>query len=373
MNPSNPFIISGYVSPDYFCDREKETQKIISAVTSGRNITLFSIRRLGKTGLINHVLNKLGSNRNRTLFYMDILPTQNINEFMNLLTNEVITKIESKSEKVFKKIGELFKGIRPAISLDSVSGMPNLSFNFASEAEAANTIDQLFKYLSGQKKKLIIAIDEFQQIVNYPEKNTEALLRSHIQRLTNVNFIFSGSQKHMLTSIFSHYGKPFYQSTEMMELNKLEAAEYLVFIKAKFEFGGIEINNEQIKRILNWTRGHTFYTQFFCNRLFSMGLKVIQDESISRLMYEIMNENEAVYINYRNLLTDFQWKVLRAIAKEGKIKLIHSKEFISKHDLHTPSSVQAAVSALLNKEMIYKDNDEYFIYDVFLEHWLERY
>ena len=69
---------------------------------------------------------------------MDILPTQNINEFMNLLTNEVITKIESKSEKVFKKIGELFKGIRPAISLDSVSGMPNLSFNFASEAEAAN-------------------------------------------------------------------------------------------------------------------------------------------------------------------------------------------------------------------------------------------
>ena len=159
----------------------------------------------------------------------------------------------------------------------------------------------------------------------------------------------------------------------MMELNKLDMTEYSKFIKEKFEFGRIEINGEQIKRILEWTKTHTYYTQFICNRLWGSGTKIISDETISSLMNEIMDENEAVYINYRNLLTDFQWKVLKAIAKEGNIKLIHSKEFISKHNLHTPSSVQTAAGALLNKEMIYKDNNEYYIYDVFLEHWLEKH
>jgi len=73
------------------------------------------------------------------------------------------------------------------------------------------------------------------------------------------------------------------------------------------------------------------------------------------------------------LLTDYQWKVLIAIAIEGNAKLITSKDFIAKHNLGTPSSVHSAVKALLSKEMIYKEQEDYFIYDVFLERWLEGF
>lgn len=103
------------------------------------------------------------------------------------------------------------------------------------------------------------------------------------------------------------------------------------------------------------------------------GQKKITGEVIMTVMNEMMDENEAVFISYRNLLTDHQWKVLRAIAKEGCIKKILSKDFISKHKLHTTSSVQTSIKALLNKEMVYKENEFYFVHDVFLERWLKMY
>lgn len=373
MNIKNPFLVSGYISPAYFCDREKETKKIISAVNSGRNATLFSIRRIGKTGLIEHVFYYLKNKKNLKLIYINILPTQNVQDLINVFANNIVGKFESKPELIVKKIAKIFSSVRPVISFDSATGTPRVNFDIRNEKEKTNTIEQIFSYLSLQKDKIVIAIDEFQQITNYPEKNIEAVLRTNIQRLRNVNFIFSGSHQHLLTSMFSQYGKPFYQSTDMLHVNKLDRDRYSEFIQSKFSLGKMEINTKSIDKILDWTRSHTFYTQFFCNRLWAKGQKKITDEVVTTIMNEILEENEAVFINYRNLLTDHQWKVLKAIAKEGSIKKILSKDFIFKHKLHTTSSVQTSIKALLDKEMVYKENEFYFVYDVFLERWLEMY
>ena len=54
MKLYNPFVVYGYVSPEYFCDRKEETESLISALRNGRNITLMSPRRMGKTGLIHN-------------------------------------------------------------------------------------------------------------------------------------------------------------------------------------------------------------------------------------------------------------------------------------------------------------------------------
>lgn len=55
MKPQNPFLIAGYHSPEYFCDRETETKTIINALENNRNLTLIAPRRMGKTGLIKNV------------------------------------------------------------------------------------------------------------------------------------------------------------------------------------------------------------------------------------------------------------------------------------------------------------------------------
>lgn len=372
MKPENPFLVSGYYSPGYFCNRSKETSRVVSALTNERNITIFSIRRLGKTGLIEHVFNKLGTDKRNYLFYMDILSTTHLAGFVNLFASTVLNKLESKPEKFIKKIGEIFSSIRPIISFDPNTGAPALQFNIQSVEDADRSLEKIFTYLKTSGRRIIIAIDEFQQITNYPENNVEAILRSHIQHAAGVNFVFSGSQKHVLLSIFSKYGKPFYQSTEMMQLERISEKDYSEFIVTKFKKGIKKINNHTAVKILEICRRHTYYVQFLCNRLYGLKDSTITESLINSTLENILKENEPVYISYRNLLTEYQWKVLTAIAIEGNAKLITSKDFIAKHNLGTPSSVHSAVKALLNKEMIYKEGDDYLIYDVFLERWLEN-
>lgn len=371
MKPENPFLVSGYYSPEYFCDREKETERVVKALANGRNITIFSIRRLGKTGLIEHVFNKLKSVKKNNLFYIDILPTTNLSSFINLFASVLLGKLESKPEKFIKKIGELFKGIRPVITFDPYTGLPTMQLNIQSVEDADKSLQKIFSYLKESRKKIFIAIDEFQQITNYPEKNVEAILRTNIQRAVGVNFIFSGSQKHTLLSIFSQYGNPFYQSTEMMQLERITEKDYSEFIISKFEKGKKNISRSTVTKILNLCRLHTYYVQLLCNRLYGLMDSTITESLVKNTLESVLKENEPVYINYRNLLTDYQWKVLTAVALEGNAKLITSKDFISKYHLGTPSSVHGAVRALLSKEMIYKEGDDYFVYDVFLERWLE--
>ena len=51
----NPFVVGTYISKEYFCDRRVETESLEEHVRNGRNVVLFSERRMGKTGLIQHV------------------------------------------------------------------------------------------------------------------------------------------------------------------------------------------------------------------------------------------------------------------------------------------------------------------------------
>jgi hypothetical protein len=266
----------------------------------------------------------------------------------------------------------LFTSLRPTITFEHITGLPNIQFRLETEKDIAQTLEQVFKYIKKQKKRVVIAIDEFQQITDYPEKNIEAILRANIQKATNTTFIFSGSHKHILLSIFREYGRPFYQSTELHLLEKIKDEYYKKFIKSKFEKGGKKIKVAQAERILEITRTHTFYVQFLCNRLYSHSVQSITDEIIGKTLLEILSENESVYINYRNLLTESQWNLLRAIAKEGSAKKLLSRKFIQTYKLSAASSVQAAIGALTDKEMIYKTGDSYYVYDVFLERWLER-
>lgn len=372
MKPENPFLVSGYYSPEYFCNRREETDRIIDALANGRNITIFSIRRLGKTGLIEHVFNKMKSDKKKNLFYLDILSTTNLSGFVNLFATAVLGKLESKPEKFIKKIGEIFSSIRPVISFDPVSGVPSLHFTIQSVEDADRSLEKIFAYLRESGRKIIIAIDEFQQITNYPEKNVEAVLRTHIQHAAGVNFIFSGSRKHLLLSIFSRYGNPFYQSTELMQLERISEKDYCTFIISKFEKGKKKINNTTALKILEVCRRHTYYVQFLCNRLYGLKDSNITESLVNSALESILKENEPIYISYRNLLTEYQWRVLTAIAIEGNAKLITSKDFIARHNLGTPSSVHSAVKALLDKEMIYKEGGDYFIYDLFMERWLEK-
>jgi uncharacterized protein len=364
----NPFLISGYLSPEYFCDREEETARMLNAISNGRHLTLFSPRRMGKTGLIRHLFYKANKKNEFIPVYLDIMATTNIREFSEIFGRSVLTAI-GKNEALMKKILKSLSSLRLKLTIDHLTGEPALSLDVNNAREAEKSLDTIFRYISVQPYRIAIAIDEFQQITNYPEKNLEAILRTHFQAVNNVSIIFSGSRKHILTEIFSSPDRPFYNISEMMEIGSIPEEAYKLFIKAKFNKGAILISDQALERIIEITGLHTFYVQYFCNRLYG-SLKKIDTEQVELSMITILRENEPVYANYLNLLTTMQYRVLKAIALNGGIENPLSKEFLSDYDLGAASSVSQAIKSLSDKEFVFFSKNRYRLNDVFLGQWI---
>lgn len=364
----NPFLISGYMSPEYFCNRNLETDRIINSCLNQRNITLISSRRMGKTGLIFHSFYQFNEKNDVIPVYLDILSTTNLKEFTEALGNALLTSL-AKTESGLKKFIKQFSHLRPELSFNPFSGEPKMSLGIRNSDEALSSLEAIFHIISERKTLFIIAIDEFQQIMEYPEKNIEAILRTHIQQLGNSSFIFSGSKKHLLSNMFSKPSRPFFSSTEMLFLNVIDKSDYTLFIENHFYAARKSISPEAIEKIFLHTGLHTFYTQLLCNRLYSLYSK-ITEKDVEKLLLTILQENQPVYANYLNLLTSTQYKVLRAIALEGEVSSPNAKDFLRKHELGAASTVSQAVDSLIEKEFITRENNTLSLQDKFLREWI---
>ena len=230
----NPFVIYGYKGAEYFCDRKKETKTICTALSNERNVVLISPRRIGKTGLIHHVFEQLKKSEPETkCFYMDINATRNVNQFIQLLAKTVVGQVDTFSQSAFRKILTLF-----SITI--------------SQEQQEESLKHIFDYLKQSGKRIYIAIDEFQQISEYPENSTEALLRSHIQFLPNVYFIFAGSSQHMMSEMFLSAQRPFYQSSQMVNLSPIDVHEYCEFANRWLSKEGIGMEDPSVTlKIMN--------------------------------------------------------------------------------------------------------------------------
>jgi len=369
---NNPFLIAGYHSPRYFCDREVETEKIFSALTNDRNISLISARRMGKTGLIQHVFYKLAEQDKVHCFYIDIFSTQNLHEFVTLLGKKVIGKFDSNTDLMIKNITSILKSFRPSFTFDDVTGAPSISLDIQSQKTEVG-LQEIFEYLKISGKRCYIAIDEFQQITEYPEKGVEALLRSYMQFLPNVKFIFSGSKKHLMDAMFSSANRPFYQSTQKIGLQEIPIDTYRLFAIEKFQENEKLISPSVFDSIYNMLSGHTWYIQFVLNQLFAQTKSEYTENDISIIINDVLKEENSTYKTYCELISKGQLRLLRAIAIEEKVSEPYETSFMQKHALTAPSSVRLALNALIDKSLVLKDDDGcYYVYDRFFSLWLTR-
>jgi AAA+ ATPase superfamily predicted ATPase len=371
---SNPFLTTGYQGKEYFCNRTEESKSLLENIVNGRSTTLTSIRRMGKTGLIRHCLANLPDGY--TGIYVDILPTENMNEFLNTMVSAIVNTIPEKSTPG-KRILEFIKSLRPVITYDPLTGQPQVTLDVR-PVETTRHIVSVFQYLEDFPQKIVIAIDEFQQILNYPEKNTDSWLRSIIQSLGNIRFIFSGSQQHLMMELFNDPLRPFYQSTSFFKIGKINRGIYCRFITDLLDKGGKKIDKEIVHQILEWTQLHTYYVQLLCNRVYAANSSIIITETWKIEAARLLEENEPVFFRYRDLLTKQQWMLLKAIAHEEKVMAPTSKDFISKYTLGSPATVLRSLQSLQLKALIYSDYDEsglsfYSIYDLLFKRWIQHF
>lgn len=371
MKPNNPFLISGYYSPEYFCDRERESTTMIDALHNGRNLTLIAPRRMGKTGLIKHVFYKLQEDRPDVVtLYMDIYSTQNLGDFIRLFANTVLGRLDSAPQKALSRVAQFIKSCRPVFTFDELTGVPKATIDIAPAAEET-TLREIFDYLQSADKRCYIAIDEFQQIAEYPEKGVEAQLRSYIQFLPNVHFIFAGSKQHVMQEMFLSAKKPFYQSTQILSIDRIDKAAYHDFAESFFAGQDRVLEQTVFDSIYDRFDGHTWYIQAILNRLYGYSA-VIDIATVDIAVREIVEESTYAYENLLAAYPAGSVRLLKAIALEGCVKEITSGEFITKHKLKAASSVSSTIKKLLDCELVYKTPEGYIVYDRFLNEWLRR-
>lgn len=370
--PSSPFPLTGYHGAGYFCDREEETRRLTSNIYGGISTVLTAQRRMGKTSLIKHVLAKQPSGVRS--IYLDILPTENRDELLNELATAMVNGIADK--KGFgRKVWDFIKSLRPTINFDNLTGSPQVTFVPGGQA-ADERIEAILSFLEKEADKTIIAIDEFQQILNYPGQNTDAWLRSVIQRMKNLVFIFSGSQMHLMTELFTLPARPFYNSAAMLKIGKIDQGRYKTFIKSKFNEASIRISDDIIDAILKWTDIHTYYVQLLCNRVYINSSKEVTSEFWKEEASKLLFEQEPVFYNYRGMLTTPQWKLLKAIGKQGEVYEVTSSEFINRNNLGSPATVLRSLKSLQKMELIYYDYNNngkkyYSMNDLLFRRWVE--
>ena len=371
---SNPFVVGKYLSDKYFCDRENDTAFLRKQIVNGRNVALISPRRIGKSGLIQHFFNQPDIQEAYHVFYVDIYATTSLGEFVYTLGKEIYEQLKPQSTVWKEKFFQIVSSFRVGFKLDAMTGLPGLDIGLGDIQVPQTTLDEIFSYIAESDKPCVIAIDEFQQIGEYAERNVEALLRTKIQQCQKAQFIFSGSKRHTMTNMFNSPAKPFYQSAISMGLEAIPVNTYTDFAVRLFEEYGKHVDREVIEHVWAKYDGYTWFVQMVMNELFALTARgeVCAMDKVDAALQNVILSQENSYKTLLSHLPPRQKMVLQAIAKEGVARNVTSMKFVKQYSLGSASSVQSAVRLLLQNDLITHEDGCYRVYDYFFSTWLSE-
>ena len=368
MKLDNPFLIRGYAGPEYFCDRAAETQQLVSAISNGRDVTLVAPRRYGKTGLVHNAFRIL--EKTHATVYLDIFAIEDLTSFVQTFATAVLDRLDSPAERVGRKLLSFFRSCRPTLTPKD-DGSFAFSFDLA-PSQAKATLKDTFDYIASRRRKVAIAIDEFQQVREFPEKGTEALLRSYIQFVPNAHFIFAGSRKHMMDAMFVSPKGPFYQSTQLMALSPIDAGKYDEFAAGFFRGDRRTFSDGAFRHLYDRFAGITWYIQSILNRIWTHGRGLDSAQQVDDTVDELVAEAESFYFDLLRSQTAAEQSILKAVGREGVVKSISGGDFITRNALPAASIVRSAAAKLAERDLLYRSDAGYVVYDRFFGLWLKR-
>ena len=331
MQHVNPFYTTNNIPSRYFCDRAQETETLVRSVTNGNNMVLMSPRRMGKTGLINHVFADKRIGKEYNCCFIDIYDTSSLQEFTFRLGQEVFRRQSAGGIRKGARFLEVLKSIRGEFSYDPATLGPKFALSLGQIQQPLRTLEEILQFMESSSKPWLVAIDEFQQIGKYDEKNMEALLRTRFQRLANVTFIYSGSERHLLGQMFSSAARPFYMSTGTLELKPIDRDKYVEFARRQFRNAGKSITKNAVEGLYDLMEGYTFFMQKTLNEVFAStekGGNAGQIEVLAAMEY-LLDTADTTYRNILAGLSKGQRTVLSTIAVDGHAENVLSQSYIS--------------------------------------------
>lgn len=364
----NPFVFSHIVTDDCFCGRD-ELETLKNHMLNSTNVVLFSKRRYGKSSLIKEIFKNHINQDEYLTIYFDIFDMSSSNDFAYSFYKAVAKSFKNDMQTILQTLKNIFSRATFSATVTSsgeIEFKPSLthqSFDTMMEDIFVN----LSNYLKKHNKKAIIAIDEFQQIATIKEKNIGATLRTYIQNIDNISFVFSGSKKHLLTQMFTNYAKPFYAQATPLELKSIPKEKFYAFVKEKFENTRKTITQDAFETLYEMVDGESWLVQNTCYHLWQ-NYESVKAEYIESSIKEIAAMSDGIYKMLFDNFSNTQKAALKIIVNNRGANLL-SKEVLSLNNI-SKSSLVSALSVLLDREIIDKSDNLYYINDKLFEVWL---
>jgi len=370
----NPFVVSGHIADEYFCDRKEESEQLKRFLSNQQNVVLSAARRMGKTALVDHVFAMPDIAGNFITISIDILDTNNFSDFVFTLGNAVFEKVAKRSDKLMKLFPMVMKSLQASFGYDSIRGSMTFDIKLGDIVRPEYTLQEIFQFLANADQRCLVVIDEFQQITYYPEANVEATLRKHIQKAENVNFVFAGSHRRIMSEMFGSEQRPFFNSARSIDLEPIDLDIYTDFSQEKFRERGKDIEAEAVHYVYETFCGVTLYNQQLMNDAFDA--TPVQEccdvETIKLLIENFILESGKKQKEILQFVTEQQKAVLFAILADEPVKSITSSAFTKRHRLKSPSATQSAMKALLRSDLVTRRDGFYSISDPLMDLWLKR-
>ncbi|TIH13769.1 ATP-binding protein [Marinifilum sp. JC120] len=370
---NNPFRFNTLRPSDPFCDREKELADLILHGMNGANVTLFSPRRYGKTSLIKRAQKDL-HDKGAYVFYVDFYRVMSVEDLASRLAKAIyegLSDYVSFFEKSKKALLDFFKTYRPVFTPTEDGGIQidvRASEGISGYDLLESLLSEIGRFAEKVDKPVHIAMDEFQDIVEVDKGKTEALLRTHIQ-MHSVGYIFAGSRRRILKSMFTDRHRPFYNSTLLMELPPLPHDDLVEYIVDLFEKGGNFISHEAAASVSNLVQQYPYYAQLFCYLLFSMGTDP-NLEDVDECFESLLASERYSYQGVVDGLTSVQQGLLVGLAKHPGSK-VTSQAFLRETNL-SPGGVQKALKHLSLQDLISDEENGWNLVDPVFRKWLVR-
>ncbi len=369
----NPFIVQRPIKyGEPFCNRAEELSYLTRAAERSEAVCILSIRRFGKTSLVNQLLGRLEEKKWLTL-RLDLSRCISMDSLLQELERALFS-LESMWQRVAEQIRSVSR-IRPKLTLDPATSKPALGFDFSRPVNDVERIKHLLDRIVGLPERggpgtpLCLVLDEFQNIRKIdPKGGLEWVFRSAFQERGHFfEPIFLGSERHLLKMMIQDEASAFFKGVTPMYLDVLPEGDVITFVKGHFKKGlGIPMPDQVIRGTYRIFGGHPYAINWFWSEVWSLSERSGKMEPLETLVDVAVNIilNQRDYYDALNsMLPIGAKKVLREVAKNEPVRKIFSKDFMVRACGMTQGSLQSAIKVLTEEDKIRKTPMGYILSD----------
>jgi hypothetical protein len=376
----NPFVYGEVVPEAAFVDREVELDRLTGDLLAGQKIFLISPRRYGKSSLVSRAL-RAASRAGALTVDVTVSSYSSYVAFLEGYARALLA-VETRADKARAWFREMLGSVRPEIRLepdDSGRGQLALSFPAArTEKDVSRLAQEVFalpgRIAAARRRKLAVALDEFQAIGAFNGGSVEHALRAAVQHQREVGYVFSGSEPALMERMLGR-SRPFYKAGPVMRLQRIPEDQFAAFIEARFRGTGMKPDADLGLAIVELAGNLPYDVQRLAHETWddvkAAGRKTVTLDDLHATLSRLLGEHETLFESLWQRLTLAQRGALRAAVLQDGRELL-SADTRARHRLAGASTVQASLAALVREDILARDGQRYVVVDSLFREWVAR-